>query len=223
MAMTGGQMYPERVPTARRSVARTLGRYLGGAVLVAALVVTGVTVRVVLAAAVDQRERVDAIVVLGAAQYNGAPSDIFAARLDHALDLFRSGVGAAIVTVGGGQEGDTYTEAEAGRNYLLAREVPAAAVLAAGEGADTLVSLRAGAELIRANGWTSVVVVTDPWHAYRAGVMAADLGLQVRSSPVSTGPATSSDLAPRYIVREVLGTLYYRLVGGSSGFGTPVL
>ncbi len=206
-----------------QSAARMIGRYVAGSVLVAALVVTGVAFRVAATAGVDQRGPVDAIVVLGAAQYDGDPSTIFRARLDHALMLYREGVAPHIITVGGSQAGDAFTEAGSGRTYLIEQGVPADAVDAVGEGNDTLVSLRAGATELRARGWNSVVLVTDPWHAYRSSVMARDLGLTVEVSSVDRGPAAATGVAPRYLLRETLGTLYYRLVGGSSGLGYEVL
>ena len=183
----------------------------------------GVALRVMITAGQDQRQPADAIVVLGAAQYDGDPSAIFEARLQHALELYQAGVAPRIVTVGGNQQGDQHTEADAGKTWLIDQGVPADAVTAVGEGNDTLVSLRAGAQVLDGNGWDSVVLVTDPWHAYRASRMAADLGLSVQVSSVDTGPATSSSIVPRYLLRETLGTVFYRLFGGSSGLGTPVV
>lgn len=207
----------------RRTVGRTIGRYLAGSLLVAVMVVAGVAIRVTATAGVDERLPVDAIVVLGAAQYDGDPSAIFRARLDHALVLYRAGVADHIVTVGGSRAGDTFTEAASGLTYLVGQGVPADAVDAVGEGNDTLVSLRAGAAELHRQGWESVVLVTDPWHAYRSSVIARDLGLTVEVSSVDSGPAAGTGVAPRYLLRETLGTLYYRLVGGSSGLGYEVL
>ena len=199
-----------------------MGRYLAGALLVAVLVLAGTALRVTATAGLDQRQPADAIVVLGAAQYDGDPSTIFAARLDHALALYQAGVAPHLLTVGGSQVGDQFTEAESGKNYLIAEGVPADAVDAIGEGNDTLVSLRAGAAELQRHGWTSVVLVTDPWHAYRSGAIARDLGLNVQVSSVESGPAAATGVIPRYLLRETLGTLYYRLFGGSSSLGFSV-
>ncbi len=207
----------------RVSVGRLLGRYLAGALLVAVLVVGGVALRVAVTAGVDQRRTADAIVVLGAAQYNGDPSTVFAERLDHAAELYRAGVAPNIMTVGGNQAGDNFTEAESGRNYLIAAGIPVDSIVAVGTGNDTLVSLRAGAEILNSRGWSSLVLVTDPWHAYRAGLMAKDLGFAVQVSSVQRGPAASSGVAGPYLLRETFGTLFYRLIGGSSGVGGPVV
>lgn len=204
-------------------IVRILGRYLLGTLLVVVLIVAGVALRVVQVGNEDQRGTAQAIIVLGAAQYNGRPSDVYAARLDHAAELYRAGVAPAVLTIGGGQEGDRLTEGEAGRQYLVAAGLPAAALTAVGTGNDTLLSLRAADDVLDQRGWTSVVLVTDPWHSERSRLIAADLGLSVQVSPVTQGPSTESGVAGRYVLRETLGTLFYLLTGGSSGAGSAVL
>ncbi len=202
---------------------RIVLRYLAGAVLVAVLIVGGVVVQILRSAHVDERTTADAIVVLGAAQYDGEPSPVFRARLDHAAELYRQGVAPRILTVGGGQGGDRTTEGAAGAAYLAEAGVAGSALTAVGSGDDTLASLRATRGVLAAHGWTAVVLVTDPWHASRASLMATDLGLSVQVSPVQDGPSLADGIAPRYVTREALGVLYYRLTGGSSGAGTTVL
>lgn len=202
---------------------RTVLRYLGGAMLVAALIVGGVGLRIVQIGHWDQRAAADAIVVLGAAQYDGVPSPVFRARLDHAADLYREGVAPRILPVGGGRTGDRTTEGAAGAAYLAEAGIEQASLTAVGSGDDTLASLRATEGLLTEKGWTSVVLVTDPWHAARAGLLAADLGLSVQVSPVREGPTIRDGVEPRYVLRETLGILYYRLTGGSSGVGTAVM
>ena len=187
------------------------------------VVAGGLVVRIFQVGHQDQRNAADAIVVLGAAQYNGRPSSVFQARLDHAAELYEQGVADRIVTLGGGQVGDATTEGEAGRAALIEAGIPASAVVAVGEGNDTLVSLRAGAEVLKANDWTSVVLVTDRWHAHRTQVMATDLGLDTQVSPVTQGPSTRPSVVLPYVLRETAGTLYYLVVGGPSGAGSPVL
>lgn len=202
---------------------RTVLRYLGGVALVAVLIAGGVVVRIVQVGLTDDRVAADAIVVLGAAQYDGDPSPVFQARLDHAAELYRDGVAPRIVTIGGGQTGDRTTEGDAGAAYLTGLGIDAAALTAVGEGDDTLASLRAADTLLVENGWTSVVLVSDPWHAARSRLMAEDLGMAVQVSPVQQGPAVGAGTAPRYVAREALGILYYRLTGGSSGVGSAVM
>src|SRR3954467_15827918 len=118
-----------------------MGRVVGAAVLALLLLVTSTALAIWWNARQDSRPSSDSIVVLGSAQYNGVPSSIFEARLEHALDLYQNGVAPVIVTVGGKETGDQFTEAEAGRDYLAAAGVPDDALLAIQEGADTLESM----------------------------------------------------------------------------------
>lgn len=199
------------------SVQRITLRLVLGAVLVAALVIGGTMFRVWQVARVDDRSAADVVVVLGAAQYNGEPSDVLGARLDHAARLWRAGVAPTIVTVGGGQPGDDFTEAEAGRNYLLSYGIPPGAVVALGEGSDTLGSVRAVAERGEAAGWTSAVIVSDPGHSLRARAMARDAGLDVHLSPTRSGPVVQTrKIQAHYIARETAALLYYRLTHDSA-------
>lgn len=164
----------------------------------------------------DDRRPVDAIIVLGAAQYDGDPSSIFAARLRQARELYAEGLAPRIVTTGGRQPGDEYTEAEAGKNFLVERGVPADAITAVAEGSDTLGSLQAVAARARQDGWRSALLVSDPWHSLRARTMARDVGLDAWVSPTRSGPAVQTrETQLRYIVRETGGLLFYRLTHAS--------
>jgi uncharacterized SAM-binding protein YcdF (DUF218 family) len=214
---------PDREAHDRGRGVRTIGRYVGGLLLVAVLIVGGVALRIVQVGQTDERTSADAIVVLGAAQYDGDPSPVFQARLDHAAELYRQGTAPHILTIGGGQTGDRTTEGAAGAAYLAELGIDPSALTAVGSGDDTLASLRAAEVLLAENGWHSVVLVTDPWHAARSRMMAQDLGMNVRVSPVQEGPSVRAGTAPRYVLRETLGVLYYRLTGGSSGVGTAVM
>ncbi len=191
-------------------------RLVVGTLLLAVLIVGGTAFRVWQVARLDERLPVDAVVVLGAAQYDGEPSSIFAARLRHAQSLYDLGLAPRIVTVGGGRAGDAYTEADAGRRYLISRGVPAAAVVAVGVGSDTLGSLQAVAVRAARDGWNSALVVSDPWHSLRAGAMARDSGLAAWTSPTRTGPVVQTrETQVRYIVRETAAMLFYRLTHAS--------
>lgn len=198
-------------------VAGWVTRLLIGALAVGALIVGGTAFRVWQVARVDDRRPADVVVVLGAAQYDGNPSSVFAWRLHHAKNLWEAGLAPRIVTTGGGRTGDVYTEAEAGRRYLLEQGVPAAAVIAIGEGRDTLGSLRAAADRAEAEGWESALVVSDPWHSLRARTMARDSGLEAWMSPTRSGPVVQTrETQARYIVRETGALLYYRLTHASA-------
>ncbi|MFC7342144.1 YdcF family protein [Saccharopolyspora griseoalba] len=201
-----------RPPAYRSRSGRLLRRALAGALLVALLVVGGTAFRVWQVARVDQRQPVDVSVVLGAAQYHGEPSDVLEARLRHALKLYEDGVTDHIITVGGRKSGDAYTEAEAGKEWLVEHDVPSSKIVDVDTGSDTLGSLEAVAEVARQHSWTSALIVSDPWHSLRSRTMANDMGLDAYASPARTGPVVQTrDIQTRYIVRETAALLYYRL------------
>ncbi len=121
-------------------------------------------------------------------------------------------------------DGDQFSEAEAGQGYLAEQGVPDDGLLAVPEGADTLESIRAVSAAFGERGWTSVVIVTDPWHAMRAERMAEDSGLAAESSPTRQGPAVQTRATQfRYILRETAAYLLYRVTGesvaGAPGIG----
>ena len=166
----------------------------------------------------DDRPNSDVILVLGAAQYSGRPSSVLEARLEHAKTLYEQGVAPRVVTVGGSQDGDRTTEAEAGARYLQERGVDD--VVAVGEGRDTLESLRAVAALFEERGWSSAVIVTDPWHSLRSRTMARDQGIEAQTSPTRAGPSVRTrGTQARYIARESAAFLYYKLFGRSTDAG----
>jgi uncharacterized SAM-binding protein YcdF (DUF218 family) len=201
-----------------------MARVVGAAVLAFLLLVTSTALAIWWNARRDSRPASDAIVVLGSAQYNGVPSSIFAARLEHAIRLYDAGVAPVIVTVGGKATGDQFTEAEAGRDYLANAGVPVKALLAVPKGVDTLESMRVVAAAFDQHGWHSAVLVTDPWHAMRAQRMAQDSGIDATSSPTRQGPAVQTRATQfRYILRETAAYLLYRATGhsvaGAPGIG----
>jgi uncharacterized SAM-binding protein YcdF (DUF218 family) len=194
-----------------------VARFVVGTVLVGAIVLGGTLFRVWQTARVDGDRPVDAVVVLGAAQYDGQPSPIFAWRLEHAAELYRQGLAPRVVTVGGSREGDEYTEAEAGTRYLVRQGVPASAITTVAEGRDTLGSLQAVAARAEQDGWESALVVSDPWHSLRARTMARDSGLEAWTSPTRSGPVVQTrETQAKYILRETAALLYYRLTHASA-------
>ncbi|MCB0899525.1 MAG: YdcF family protein [Actinobacteria bacterium] len=166
--------------------------------------------RVVNAGAVDDRRATDAIVVLGAAQYNGKPSPVLEARLDHAKVLYNQAVAPRIVTVGGKQPGDRFTEAGAGLTYLTRRGIPAADVSPVAVGRDTKQSLTAVARIAKREGWRSVTLVSDPAHMARVEAIAHHLGFETHLSPTRKGDGTA--LTGEYVTRETAGLLAFALV-----------
>ncbi|MGB8651439.1 MAG: YdcF family protein [Mycobacteriales bacterium] len=199
-------------------LSKTVRRVLAAVVLALVAIVLGTAGRVWWVARQDQHPRSDAIVVLGASQFNGRPSAVFKARLDHARALYDEGVAPRIVTVGGGRPGDRFTEAEAGARYLRSRGV--ASVDPVGVGSDTLKSLKALKVEFGKHGWKSAVLVTDPWHSLRSRRMATDLGIDAHTSPARSGPAVASRTTElRYVARETAAYLYYRVFHRSSEAG----
>jgi uncharacterized SAM-binding protein YcdF (DUF218 family) len=201
-----------------------VGRVVGALVLAVVLLVVSTATAIWWTARQDAQPPSDAIVVLGSAQYNGVPSSIFEARLEHAFTLYEDGVAPVVVTVGGKADGDQFTEAASGRAYLAEAGVPEDALLAVEEGVDTLESMRAVGVAFEERGWSSAVLVTDPWHAMRAERMAEDAGITADSSPTRQGPAVQRRTTQfRYILRETAAYLLYRATGesiaGAPGIG----
>ena len=199
-------------------LALRVARRIIAALLSIVILVVGVTAfRVWWVARQDHHPRSDAIVVLGASQFDGKPSTVFRARLQHAKALYDAGVAPRVITVGGGAPGDRYTEADAGAAFLRDRGVD---TLPLGKGRNTLQSLEALRIEYRKQGWQTAVLVTDPWHELRARRMASDLGIHATTSPTRTGPAVRDrGTELRYVARETAAYLYYRLFGASSEAG----
>lgn len=195
-----------------------------GVLLVGALLLGGTAIRVWQFGRIDDRSHADVILVLGAAQYNGEPSSILRARLDHAKALYDEGVAGEIVTVGGRKPKDRFTEAQAGAQYLAGMGVPTGRVLEVNTGNDTLASLRAAAQVLRQHGWATAVLVSDPWHMYRSKAMATDSGIDAWTSPTHSGPAVRTRQTQfRYIARETAAMLYYRATRApANDIGTEV-
>jgi len=159
----------------------------------------------------DQARPVDAIVVLGAAQYDGRPSPQLAARLDHVVELWPEGLAQRIVATGGKQPGDRYTEAQAATNYLVDHGIPAEVIVSDVEGGSTYESfadLRAqyGDEI------RSVLIVTDPYHALRSRMIAAELGFEAFVSPTGDSVVTGAGQLRRE-VEEAAGVAIGRIIG----------
>jgi uncharacterized SAM-binding protein YcdF (DUF218 family) len=190
---------------------------LGAALLALVLVVVGGTAWAVWRAAHtdDARyvDRADAILVLGAAQYQGEPSPVFAGRLEQAQHLYEQGRADLVLVLGAGQPGDESTEAEAGRAYLLERGLPPEAVVAIPEGHTTLESLRAAADYMNARELSTAFLVSDPWHNLRVRRMASDLGIQGYVSATWWSAAKTGQTRFEGYLRETFAYLYYRLFG----------
>lgn len=160
----------------------------------------------------DQARPVDAIVVMGAAQYDGRPSPQLRARLDHAFDLWSAGVAATVVVTGGNQPGDRFTEADASADYLIGKGVPDAAILRENVAHTSYDSLAGAAALLRDRGLQSVLLVSDPFHSLRIRLIAQELGLTAYVSPTRTSPVQGSAETRREL-KEALGVAVGRIIG----------
>lgn len=161
---------------------------------------------------VTRKTRTDAIVILGAAQFNGKPSNVLKARLDHGLSLYKSGVAPIIIVTGGNQPGDRTTEAAASANYLLERGVSDSNILREVQGVSTFDSLRDTAAFSKERGIETVVIVTDGFHEKRASLIAKDFGLKVVTSPANDSPIKGAD-EWKYFFTETARISAGRIIG----------
>jgi|HubBroStandDraft_1064217.scaffolds.fasta_scaffold259143_1 uncharacterized SAM-binding protein YcdF (DUF218 family) len=152
-----------------------------------------------------------AIVVMGAAQYNGVPSPDLEARLDEALSLFNNGYAKVIMVTGSKEPGDVYTESEAGRNYLVSKGVPATDILEAG-GNDSYQNVADAAPQLLSRHLGAVLVVTDGFHEDRSMAIATALKLTPSPTPTQTSPITGWSKVP-YFLKEALGVGMGRIIG----------
>ncbi|HEV2006087.1 MAG TPA: YdcF family protein [Candidatus Limnocylindrales bacterium] len=163
----------------------------------------------------DERRPADAIVVLGAAQFNGVPSDVFAARLDHAVELYQAGLAPYLIVTGGKQPGDRTTEAATARAYAIAHGVRADRILTEDKGRNTLDSIEAVGAIFRAHHFGSGLFVSDRTHMLRVLRMASDQGLVAWGSPTTTSPTdTDQALRQRAVAHELAGLIAYYFGGG---------
>ncbi len=160
-------------------------------------------------------DHTDAIVVLGAAQYNGRPSPVFADRLDQAKVLYDQHRAPLIITLGANEPGDRTTEAASGRDYLIGKGVPAGAIVAEPQGNSTYESLRAAVDYMGEHHMRTAFLVSDPWHNLRIKRMAGDLGITPYASAAQHSAARSSGTRLSGYARETFAYLAYRLFGGN--------
>jgi vancomycin permeability regulator SanA len=197
---------PGRPDRSRRRRARR--RFVALVVAVAAVtaaVPAGAVADVLRWASVDDRTPSDAIVVLGAAQYQGTPSPVLANRLAHAHELVDAGVSDLVITVGGFQPGDITSEAQTGKEELVADGMRRAQVIALPFGENTEESMKAVAAIVKSEGLSSVTIVTDPAHSARAHALATQYGLDARVSATEDGPG--STVTSEYLLRESAGLI----------------
>ena len=183
------------------------------AAVAVSIVYLGVTlVQVWRVGADDQARPVDAIVVMGVAQYDGRPSPQLRARLDHVFTLWSRGIADVVVTTGGNQPGDRFTEAEASANYLIDAGIPESAILQETVGASTYESLAGVDAALDSRGMERIVIVTDPYHASRSRQIAQGFGLEAWSSATPSSVVTGSENL-RLHAKEALGIAFAQVIG----------
>jgi len=181
--------------------------------LAATLVALGsigfVAVRIAQQSTRDEAQPADVILVLGAAEYRGRPSQVLRARLDHALELYKSKLAPRILTTGGAGGDPVFTEGGVGRSYLMSHGVPSEAIIVENEGDSTVESTAMAGEIMHRMGLQSVIVVSDGYHIYRVKKMLQFRGLSVYGSPrKERNPAPIHD-SWNY-VKQAIGYLLWR-------------
>ena len=202
-------------PVGRRPVLQTTALLLAGIALGGAALLGFIALEIAIQGARDEQRPADAIVVLGAAQFNGIPGGVFEARLQHAVELYHEGVAPYLVVTGGKLPGDRTTEGATAKKWAIEHGVPADHILGEFEGRSTLESLEAVEGIFRTHGLTTAVFVSDRTHMLRVLRMATDLGIVGWGSPTTTSP-TDLETARRTqaMVHEIGGLVAYYLGGG---------
>jgi uncharacterized SAM-binding protein YcdF (DUF218 family) len=167
------------IATARRR----FGFWLFWTALCALLILLGTLSAIIPSIVHDSRKQelrpADAIVVFGAAEYDGRPSPVFRARLDHANDLFRKGLAPIVITTGGAAADPKYSEGGVGHDYLMRKGIPEAALIAETQASDSAESAARVAVIMHANHMTKCIAVSDPYHMFRIRKLLEHHGVQV--------------------------------------------
>ena len=187
-------------------------KIVAGVVLAVMLYLAVTFAQVYRAARHDGAQPAEAIVVFGTAQYDGEPSPVLAARLDHAIELYERHLAPVVVVTGGNQPGDRFTEAAASANYLLERGVPDEDVLREVSGTSSWQSLAAVSVFLEERDIDEVLLVSDPFHSLRITAMADELGLDAHTSPTRTSPISGASEV-RYMARETVAVAFGRIFG----------
>lgn len=160
----------------------------------------------------DEATQTDAIIVLGAAQWDGQPSPVLKARLDHAISLYNKGLAPSVILTGGVGEGEQLSEAEVSKNYVVKHSIPDSSILMEQGGHTSLQSIKAAKQMMDERGMVSAILVSDPFHMLRILRMAKDCGIQAYGSPTRTSPISKNRWAEfKYVVRECVFYLKYLL------------
>lgn len=196
---------------------RLIFKFLAFVLLVALVVPTWALARTWYTANNETIRKADAIVVMGAAQLDGRPGEVLEARLKETARIYNNDFAPHIFTLGAGAPGDRFTEAKAGRNWLITKQVPRKAITEIPYGRDSLRSIKAFAKYVRENELqgkiTDVIIVTDPYHCLRSITMSQDQGFVATCSPTKVGIASLEKVGFKYLVRETGAYLAYITLG----------
>ena len=161
----------------------------------------------------DAGRTTDAVVVMGAAQYDGTPSPLLASRLQHALDLYQEKRVTFIAVTGGKMPGDRFTEAAASRRWLTDRGVPSDVIIQEDEGRSTWESLSNIQTVLSSRDISSVLVSTDRWHMQRSVLSLRELGIDAEPSATTTSPLQGIKRAWGKYAKETVGVAVGRIIG----------
>jgi uncharacterized SAM-binding protein YcdF (DUF218 family) len=167
--------------------------------------------RIVREAGKQELHPADAIVVFGAAEYAGHPSPVFRARLDHAYDLFKSGLAPVVITTGGAGSDPSFSEGGVGRDYLIHRGIPERNLIAETLGSDTAQSAERVGVILRANGMRSCLAVSDEYHVFRIKALLRREGVQVYVAPRAGSRPRSAWQRMAAVTREAMSYLVWKL------------
>ena len=201
---------PRAVDLARYHPRTTAAIAVAALLIAAAIWVTRVESRIRYYATHDEARPADAIAVFGAAEYDGRPSPVLRARLDHGLELYDEKLAPLIITLGGGGTADRHSEGGVGRNYLMAHGVADSAIIAETESGNTEESVRRLAAIARENHLQNVLVVSDGTHLFRVHALCASMGLNVATSPRPELRMLSFTNRVERTVHEILSYSYWR-------------
>ncbi|HHO50824.1 MAG TPA: YdcF family protein [Deltaproteobacteria bacterium] len=186
---------------------------MGAALVLVGLRIGWIAVSISWVGAFDRAVPSDVVIVLGAAVSGGQPSPVFAARLDHGVELWKRGIAPALILTGGIGDGDTLAESEVGRSYVLAQGVPATQVQIETWSRTTHENLIGAQQLMQAQGWSSAVLVSDPLHLYRASRVARGLGIDATTSPTPGSRYRSLRTQIPFLLREIYFVHHHQLLG----------
>lgn len=194
----------------RRSALKWAVSLLAACFVIMVAAVFGIITLVYVQARTDEAQQVDAIVVMGAAQFNGRPSPVLQARLDQALALYNAGLAPRIAVTGGQQPGDAFTEAETGYRYLTEQGVPEDAIVMENDGRSTWESMQGLPAVLPPSELPEVLVVSDGFHLFRSELMLGELGYDAHGSAATDSPIRPwSATEFGYVVREAVGAIVF--------------